>query len=474
MRALASAGPTLPLVIEHAQTQPISAELLRLAIPAIATGLLGTAVFLADRLMLARYDQDALASMQLQGPLLWSITSVFMASCAGTVALVARSVGAGDQQRAQAVARASLRLAALLGVGVAGVGLLWLGPIVEFFGPAQAALRALSIDYLGVTFAAMPAAFVATSASMILAGSGDTRTPLAAGLLANASNIALNWILIYGHDFGLFSIDPLGVRGAAIGTTAAFTIEAIYLLMVLGRANHPVCGAGWWRLRSLPQTDRTARRDIVRISLPAVAERVLVHAGFLAYAKAIASLGATAMAANQALVTIESICFMCADGFGIAAATIMGQQLGRGAADRARAGGQLACTIAVVSITIVGTVVWATGQWTLPMFVAPGQDGTALVALGGDALPLLALAQPGMSAAIVLAMALRGAGDTRSPLWAAVAGGLLLRVSLAWGLVWGTDLGLVGIWWASTIDWTARAVWLAIVFRRGRWVTAKV
>ena len=81
MRAPATSPPDVP----------IGTELLRLALPAILTGLLGTAVFLADRLMLARYDEAALASMQVQGPLLWSITSVFMASCVGTVALVARS-----------------------------------------------------------------------------------------------------------------------------------------------------------------------------------------------------------------------------------------------------------------------------------------------------------------------------------------------------------------------------------------------
>jgi Na+-driven multidrug efflux pump len=71
-------------------------------------------------------------------------------------------------------------------------------------------------------------------------------------------------------------------------------------------------------------------------------------------------------------------------------------------------------------------------------------------------------------------MGLRGAGDTRSPLWAAIVGGLVLRVALAWGLVLGLDMGLVGVWWASTIDWSVRALWLWTVFRRGRWTTLRV
>jgi Na+-driven multidrug efflux pump len=55
-----------------------------------------------------------------------------------------------------------------------------------------------------------------------------------------------------------------------------------------------------------------------------------------------------------------------------------------------------------------------------------------------------------------------------------VLGGVVLRVSLAWGLVTFTDLGLVGIWIASAIDWTVRATWLAIVFHRGRWTGIRV
>lgn len=447
--------------------------MLRLAWPAILTGLLATAVFLGDRLMLARYDQQALASMQLQGPLLWSISSVFMASCMGSVALVARSVGAGDLDRARAVARAALRIAAILGVVIAVLAIVLLDPLVVTFGPEEPELRAMSASYLGVTFAALPATFVATAASLILGGYGDTRTPLLAGLVANVSNIAINAVLIYGVDTGGITIPAMGVRGAAIGTAIAFVLEAGVLLMRLGRRGHPLCTAGWWR-PSAGASLRTAMRDIVKLSLPAMSERVLVHAGFLTYAKAITTLGALSMAANQALITVESICFLCADGFGVAAATVMGQQLGRGRPDLARAGGRLAATMAVVAITGAGLVVWATGSWTLAIFVPPGTDGTQLVSTGLAVLPLLALSQPGMSAAIVLAMGLRGAGDTRSPLWAAIAGGLVVRTILAWSLVTWTDLGLQGIWIASAIDWTIRACWLTAVFRRGRWTTIRV
>jgi putative MATE family efflux protein len=455
---------------------PVVPEVLRLALPAIATGLLSTTVFLADRLMLARYHVDALASMQLQGPLLWSVTSVFMAACAGTVALVARSTGAGDLTRARAVARASLRLAFGIGVAVAVVGVVGLDAIVVLFGPSEPHLRALSADYLAITFAMLPATFVATSASMILAGWGDTRSPLLAGLVANALNIVINALLIFGARAGPLHFPALGVQGAAIGTATAFVVEAIVLVAILGRRSHPLSIAALWR-REDPEHgagDATARRDVLRLSAPAVAERIVVHIGFLAYAKAITALGPLAMAANQALITVESICFLCADGFGIAAATVMGQRLGRGDIDGAKHGGVVATTLATVSITVVGALLWLTGPVSVPVFVAPGQDGTALVALALSVLPLLALAQPFMTASIVLAQGLRGAGDTRSPLVSALIGGLAVRVSLAWLFALALDLGLVGIWWASTIDWIIRTAVLVVIFRGAAWTKLRV
>ena len=93
-------------------------EVLRLTGPAVLTSFLQTLVFLVDRILLGRYSEAALASMQVQGPLLWSLWGIFTGLLVGTVPLVARSVGARDLSRARDVARAALLLAFVLGLGV--------------------------------------------------------------------------------------------------------------------------------------------------------------------------------------------------------------------------------------------------------------------------------------------------------------------------------------------------------------------
>ena len=69
---------------------------------------------------------------------------------------------------------------------------------------------------------------------------------------------------------------------------------------------------------------------------------------------------------------------------------------------------------------------------------------------------------------------LRGAGDTRTPMIAALVGPVAVRLTACWILAFPMGLGLVGIWIGSTLDWAVRSVWLGYAFRRGKWKTRSV
>lgn len=429
------------------------------------TSLLQTLVFLVDRILLGRYSQDALASMQVQGPLVWSLFSVLSGAIVGVVPLVARYIGARERERARDIVVAGLSLAALLGLGLALSVSISLRGIVALLGPSSQSVRLLSEQYLSVVVWALPPMFVATSAAMCLSAAGNTRTPFIVGLASNGLNLVVSFVLIFGIDTGAGRVLALGVRGAAIGSALALGLEAVLLVHALRiqlRIPLNVLATGIHRLRR-------ASASILRISIPAVGERVAIHVGFLAYVAVINALGPVVMASNQALVTLESICFMTADGFGIAAAAMVGQSLGRKDAPAARLSGRLASLLAVVALTGFGLMLWIAGPWLLQVFTPSGVDGSALLGEASRALPLLFLSQPFMALAVVLSQALRGAGDTRSPLVAALVSGLLLRVGLAW--YWGLvkDQGILAIWGASLVDWCFRALWLGAVFLRGRW-----
>lgn len=457
------------------------AEILRLTGPAVLTSLLQTMAFLADRIMLARHSEAALGSMQISGTIMWSVFSVFFGSMVGTVALVARRVGAGELERARLVARTALRLAGVIGLAVGLAGSLAASFIAQTMAADEPEIASCATSYMRVGFLFFPAAFVATAGSLILNGSGDTKSTFWIGTLANLVNIGANYLLIYGAmietPLGTLAIPELGATGAALATALDYVVQCGLILWVLQRAGCPVRVERLFGRSSSDSTgerERVARRELLRLSSPAVAERVVIHVGYVVFAGLVTTLGATAMAANQALLTLESICFLGAEGFGIAAATVVGQFLGRRDAEGSTRGGGFAAIACALALTSCGLAIWASASLSLPVFVAPGESGDELIRAAMITMPLLVLAQPIMGLAVVLGHGLRGAGDIRSPLLAAVIGGLLVRVSGAWLLAIVLGLGLPGIWIATAIDWTVRTVILGVVFVRGRWRSLEI
>ncbi len=443
----------------------LAREVAGLAWPAIARGLLMTFVFLVDRIMLGRYDSEALASMQVSGPLLWSVFMVFTAFAAGTIAVVGRCVGAGDSERAQRAIRGVLLFAVALGVVAAIAGFASRGLVAQALaGMAEenAVIRAHAGTYLGITFPFAPLFFFGMLGFTIMQASGDTRTPLFIAAFCHSINVLCNWLFIFGN----LGMPELGIGGAAVGTASAFALEGLIAFVVLRRRRHMARLV----IKRPDRKDAKALRDVLRISGPAFVERVLFHIGFLCFAAIIGRLGETAMAANQALIAIESIGFITSAGFAVAAGALVSQRLGLRDPDRAAACGWMATAMAVFVLLMVAVLFVLAPQHLIRLFSTEEE----IVVLGAMCLLIAALAQPFMATTDVLAGSLRGAGDTKNPMIVAVIGPVFVRILASWVLAFPLGLGLIGVWLGSTLDWMVRAVWLWIVFQRGRWRSIEV
>jgi putative MATE family efflux protein len=412
---------------------------------------LQTSVFVIDRIMLGQHGGASLAAMQLGGAIEWSIWSVFAAFEVGTLARVGRHVGARDPNAARRAARISLAMAAAVGtvLGLASPLLLELLPYAA--KNVSPAALAEARGYLGVTIAASPLVFVATITVATLQAGGDTRTPLAIGIVANVVHVGVNYVLI----------PRMGARGAGISTAVTFGLEAALATAALMSLRRPVS----LRARGTSagtSTNKSEARMLATIAVPAFFERVLYHAGYVGYVLIIARLGDASMAANQSLISIESICFLSADGFGIAAAALVAQKLGAGAPEAAQKVARIGARDAMIVLSIFGLCAMALRSLILPVFSTDRE----VLAIGRAAIPVLAVAQPFMAVGMVLAQSLRGAGRTREALGVSAIGAVLVRLSATWFLAITMGFGLKGVWLGSTLDWMVRSFLLGVIWRR--------
>ncbi|MEP0909365.1 MATE family efflux transporter [Leptolyngbya sp. GB1-A1] len=444
----------------------LNRAVLQLALPTIAQSFFHTLFYLVDRAMLGHYSTDALAAFRLTSPLLWCISGLLSAFSIGSVALVGRAVGAGDRTLATATVRASLVFA--LGVGIAASGVSWLGldRMLTLFPGVTPEVYDAANHFLKIILFALPFDLLATTAAAMLQAAGNSRTPFVVAGIANLVNLGIDYLLIYGRG----GFPELGVAGAAIGSAIAMIFNAGWLLWVLSRPQGVLSFIDQGKALVWNAAERSALSRVMRVAFPTLGERLCRSIGYLGFTAIISSLGSTAMATHEALLGLEAICFLSADGFGIAVAAIVAQRLGAGKPEEAMRGVFAGMTMAIALLGCFALLFLAVPGGLLRIFTQDDQ----ILAIGIPCLAIAALAQPFMATSLVLEQALRGAGATRSAFVIATLGWFVIRLIATSSFVWVLGWGLAGVWLGSTCDWLIRAFLLLVVLRRGTWQKAIV
>jgi putative MATE family efflux protein len=371
------------------------------------------------------------------------------------VALVARHVGAGEVGMVRRVTGQSI--VAALGLAFVAIVpvLVWTPGIVRLFG-VEPAIVAPGVAFTRLVMLAIPGGAVLFVVGSALRAAGDTRTPLVIGLVVNAVNVVLNYVLI----FGALGVPALGVRGSALATAAAFTTGAAIGVVLLARGGLRVQVG-----RRDLSPDRRILLRIARIGAPAGVEMFAMQMGFLVYLVFASHYGTAAVAAYFIGVRILAIAFLPGIGFATAAAALVGQNLGAGAFDRATEAGRVATRMAVRFMSAAGLVLFAGAGPIARLFV----DDPATIDDTRWFIYMLALCQPLMAVDYALGGALRGAGDTRFPLLTLFVGLYGCRLAFAWVVTDALGWSVPWLWAALIGDYAARAALKIWRYRSRAW-----
>lgn len=432
-------------------------NILRIVWPATTESVLQMLVGIVATAMVGHLGAEAIGAVGLSSRVTQIVWAMFSAAGTGATVLIARAVGANDREAIQRTALQALGLAIGL-VSVLTALVVWQarGLMINLF-TAQGKVLELSFMYLSIVALGMPFMAIMQVAGAIMRGAGNTRTPMGIAFLVNGLNVGLTSILIYGH----FGFPALGLRGAAVATVVAQAAGAVLALLALTRLHAIISVSAARRYR--PQLEVVKR--ILTIGVPAAFEMIFWQAATIVLMRLIVQFGTEELAAHQLGLTAESLSYMPAIGFGIAATALVGQSLGAKNPRLAeRYVGQIVRVCALLTIVTAGLLFF------LPeVIMGVLTDRVEVIRLGAIYLRLMAFAQLPQQIAGVLNGALRGAGDTKAPMVIGGVGLWLVRLPLAWVLSVSLGLGIRGVWIAMTVDLFLRFGLSAFRYYRGPW-----
>lgn len=428
-------------------------ETLKLSAPIVINQVGHMSMGLVDTLVAGQLGTDALAGLGLASNFFWTFTSVCLGALLSLDTYFSQAVGANDTAGLSRQLAQSLWSCLLVAVVSGAVILVAHAAYVGTAPPSS--VRSAFSAYIRVVTWCLPSLFVFFVLQRYWQARQRVLEFTAIILLANV----LNLVACLALGLGKWGFPRLGVPGLAMAT-----VISRYAMLAVA------VGFTWRELRDAlsrwAAVDWGLQRRFFRLGLPAAAHTGLEIGAFTIATLIVSTLGSVSLAAHHVTLTMAAFTFMFPLGFACAAAVRVGTYIGAGCPGRVRLAGWLCIGLSVAVMSCFALVYLGAPRWLLSAF---SQD-PAVIETGTRLLFIVALFQIADGIQVSTTGALRGLGDTQSPMVAnlighypiGLAAGSLLCFGLGWGVVglWaGLALGLVSVaslvvraWLRSTRD----------------------
>jgi putative MATE family efflux protein len=439
---------------------PLGRAIFVLAVPMVLEMVMESIFAIADIFWVSKLGADAVAAVGLTESLMTIVYAIAMGLAMGVGAVVARRIGQKDPE---AASRAAAQ-AVLLGVGLSALvglaGALLGGRLIALMGGSPAVV-AVGGRYAQVLLGGSATATLLFLINAAFRGAGDAAISMRTLWLANAINIALGPLFV----FGLGPFPRLGVTGAAVATTVGRGVGVLYLLAAL-RSGRGRLAVGRAQLRP----DRETLRTILRLAKNGVVQTLIGFTSWIGLVRILSAFGSVPLAGYTIAMRVVMFALLPSVGLGNAAATLVGQNLGARDPHRAEDAVWKAARYNLVFLGLVGAALVAGAPLVIRLFsLDPG-----VVAEGSRCLRIVGLGFGFYAYAIVVSQAFNGAGDTWTPTLINLGCFWLGEIPLAGLLARGLSFGPSGAYASITAAFSVMAVVSVTLFRRGRWKTVRV
>ncbi len=372
----------------------------------------------------------------------------------GAIALSSQDTGSGATANRDEAVSTALTLGVLAGIPFAVFGVLFDQAAISVLG-AEREVVLIGASYLAIILLSSPARHVTLIAARSIQGTGDTRTPMYVNLAANTLNIGLT----VGLAFGLAGLPDYGVVGIAIATAVADVVAALTFLGVLASERTPIT--------LVRPSDPIIGKQLVLISAPRIAEGLSEVVAQFPFNAVLLAFGTEVNAAYHIGMRLyQQVAAPLSRGYGVAANVIVGQALGRGEPDTAYYDGLATAALGILTVGGLGVVLFFLAEEFVRIFTRD----PVTIGYAADFARAYAVATVLIAPYAILAGALRGGSETRSPFVAKVTGTFVFLLGVTYlGGVW-LGYGVVAAYVAIVADYVWRNLVLGGVYVHRGWI----
>ena len=414
-------------------TMPVRKLLMSMAWPAILSMTINAMYNVVDSIFVSRIGEDALTAVSLVNPIQMMIIAISVGSGVGINSLIARRLGAKNQEAADKAASTSIRIGLFNYLIFFVIGVFFAKPFISGYAEEGTFIFESACQYLQIVCRGSVFLNIQVVLEKVLQSTGNMVAPMKCSLTGAIVNVILDPILI----FGLFGMPQMGVAGAALATIIGQMCGMIMGVSIVLRGEHLVN----IKIRGF-KMDWKIVADIYKVGLPSIVMQSIASVMIIFYNMILVAYSTTAVAVLGIYFRIQSFVFMPVFGLNQGAMPILGYNYGARNKDRLMKTYKEAFKVALI-VMAAGTVLFQAIPAQLLLIFDASEE---MLRIGVPALRLISLCFIPAAFGIITGTLFQGTGHGVLSLYASVIRQLVGILPLAYILI---KIGGVTLSWLA-------------------------
>jgi MATE family multidrug resistance protein len=413
--------------------------ILGIGLPLTAAFVAEMGMVITDMIIVGRLGSNELAAVGLAGDWFWVLLLIGMGVISIVGVIAAQNLGAGDDKGVVEASEQGMIAATITSIPV--VLCVWyLGPVLGWANQDPEIVQLITDYSRVIAWSVFPALWFVVLRNYITALSRSA----AVGWITVAA-LGLNVVLNYTLVFGKFGFPAMGVVGAGIGTTIVNWIMFGALVVHVLKSKH----LGQHRPLIVPRhINRSLLREMFALGIPISATQFLNGAMFTVAAVVVGIIGAATLAAQQIVYSVIYLALSASAALGEAVRVRVAYGIGLRSAGASRQSANISFVLAALTTFAASLVLWIFPEALVGIFLDvsdPDNEAVLLLSVSFSVSAGMFLLLDGVL--IVVANAIRGLRDTKSPLWISMAGYWAVGLGSGVWLCFPLGYGAAGLWW---------------------------